>query len=221
MPTLRLLLRADLAGRPLRRLPLPGPRESLTLTEDETLTMPSGFPGEGVGTRIFNRERFATYNDFYGGQLGTVLGYRNNRWTADLRAAIALGDTHQQLQISGSQMRTLAPSGQTITLPGGLFALPSNIGTFNRDVFAVAPEVGLNLGYQVTDHLRAFVGYNFLYWSNVIRPGDQIDRVLDVNQIPRFAPVPLPPVSTPRPLPLFHDTDFWAQGVNLGMEFKW
>ena len=164
--------------------------ESLTMTEDVTrLTASPMFPDEVAGTHILNSERFGTDNNFYGGQLGTSVSYRNDRWTADLRATVALGTTDERLNIDGSQVRAI-PGGQTVVLRGGLLALPSNIGEFNRNVFSVVPEVGLNVGYQMTDHIRAFVGYNFLYWSNVIRPGDQIDRVIDINNIPRFVNVP-------------------------------
>jgi hypothetical protein len=63
------------------------------------------------------------------------------------------------------------------------------------------------------------VGYSFLYLSSVVRPGDQIDRVLNVTRIPNFVPgaVPSGPL---RPMPLIHDTDFWAQGINFGVEFR-
>jgi hypothetical protein len=216
------MLRADLLAG-FRYLNL---EESLTLIEDVTrLTVNPMFPDEGPGTRVVNRESFATQNDFYGGQLGTAVEFRRNRLSLDFRGSVALGSTHQRLDIDGAQVRTLSPSGQVLVLPGGLLALPgANIGNFTRNVFSVVPEAGLNVGYQVTDHLKAFVGYNFLYWSNVIRPGDQIDRVLDVNRIPRFVNLPagtIPPVFPPRPAPLFRDTDFWAQGVNLGLEYRW
>lgn len=213
------MLRADvLAG--FRYVNL---QESLTLTEDTTRVIPSAlFPDEGAGTRIVNQESFRTKNDFYGGQLGTAVEFRRDRLTLDLRGSVALGSTHERLDISGNQVRTLAPSGQVLVLQGGLLALPgANIGDFSRNVFSVVPEIGLNVGYQVTDHLRAFVGYNFLYWSNVLRPGDQIDPVIDVTRVPRFAPPGIPAVFPPRPAPVLNDTDFWAQGVNLGLEFRW
>jgi hypothetical protein len=213
------MMRADLLAG-FRYLNL---EESLTMTENVTrLTANPMFPDEGPGTRIINSENFSAKNEFYGGQLGTTVEFRRNRLSLDFRGTVALGDTRQRLEISGTQVRTLAPSGQVLVLPGGLFALPgANIGEFTRDVFSVVPELGLNVGYQVTDHLRAFVGYNFLYWTNVIRPGDQIDRTLDVNLIPRFLNVTAPTVFPPRPAHNFNDTDFWAQGVNLGLEYRW
>ena len=63
----------------------------------------------------------------------------------------------------------------------------------------------MNLGYWLTDNLRAYVGYNFLYWTNVIRPGDQIDHVVDLSFVPN-SPA-LPPSGQLRPAPLFKQTD--------------
>ncbi len=36
------------------------------------------------------------------------------------------------------------------------------------------PQVTLNIGYQVTRNLRVYAGYDYLYWSNVARPGDNV-----------------------------------------------
>ena len=75
----------------------------------------------------------------------------------------------------------------------------------------------------MTDFVRLSVGYNFLYWSSVARPGDQIDRNLDVTQIPNFLPLPpgTAPVSPPRPMPLLRDNGYFAQGITLGVEFRY
>jgi hypothetical protein len=57
-------------------------------------------------------------------------------------------------------------------------------------------------------------------WSRVIRPGGQIDRVVDINQIPNFGVI-APPVAGSRPAVLFKETDFWAQGISFGVEFRY
>src|SRR5207237_1269893 len=82
--------------------------------------------------------------------------------------------------------------------------------------FAVVPNLGVTLSYQATDHLRLFVGYDALWWTHVLRPGDQIDRTLDVSQIPNF-PNPPPATGQGRPRVTFVDRTFWAQGANVGM----
>jgi len=105
-------------------------------------------------------------------------------------------------------------------LAGGVLALPSNSGHFSRDRFAVVPEIDINIGYQVTDHLRAFVGYSFLYSSNVVRPGDIIDRTVNLTQLPsNLGPGSL--TGPARPMIIVRDTEFWAQGMNFGLEFRY
>ncbi|HXG10886.1 MAG TPA: BBP7 family outer membrane beta-barrel protein [Gemmataceae bacterium] len=170
------------------------------------------------GSRFFVFDNFDTRNQFYGGQLGAETELRRGRWFVNFRGKVALGGTHQTIDILGGQV-VAAPDGTRQRFRGGLLALPSNIGHFNRDHFAVVPEVGVNLGYHFTDSLRAYVGYTFLYWSDVLRPGDQIDRVLDINQIPNF--IRGPAVAQVRPVVPFRSTDFWAQGLNFGLEFRY
>ena len=97
--------------------------------------------------------------------------------------------------------------------------MPSNIGRFSRDMFVVAPEATINLGYQVTPAMRVFVGYNILYLSNVVRAGNQIDPIVNPNLITSTTgTTPSLPV---RPAFAFKGTDLWAQGVNLVLEFRY
>ncbi len=171
-------------------------------------------------------DHFKTTNDFYGGQLGLAGQIRRGPWTLDLTTKVALGTNHQTVDISGGQAFLVNTGTSTMmgTAPFGLLAQPTNIGTRSRDVFAVVPEVGMNLGYQWTPHLKLFVGYNFLYWSNVLRAGDQVDTVLDVNTRPTGpSPIIGPPTNRPqmRPIVPFRDSDFWAQGINFGLQFTW
>ncbi|MCS6849747.1 MAG: BBP7 family outer membrane beta-barrel protein [Gemmataceae bacterium] len=171
-----------------------------------------------AGRRFIGIDNFATDNEFYGGQVGLAGEYRFNRWYLQLVGKIAFGVMQQEIDITGSQT-LIAPNGTTLVSPGNLLALPTNIGNHRRDVFAVVPEVNVNVGYQVTDHVRVMAGYSFLYLSNVVRPGDQIDRNIDVSWIPNFG-VSQPPISN-RPTVPFKESDFWAQGLNFGLELRW
>ena len=49
----------------------------------------------------------------------------------------------------------------------------------------------------------------------VARAGDQIDRMLNLSQLP-----PGPLDGAPLPRFDFHDSDFWAQGINLSLEYR-
>lgn len=171
------------------------------------------------GSRFLVTDQFDTANDYYGGQIGARAEYRHDRWSVKGVGKIAFGDTREGIQIRGSTL--IAPPGELPMLArGGLLALPTNIGKYHHDDFAVVPEVSINVGYQVTNHLKAFAGYSFLYWSSVGRPGDQIDPGIDVSRLPINQPVggPLGPA---RPAFAFKETDFWAQGINFGLEFRY
>jgi hypothetical protein len=63
------------------------------------------------------------------------------------------------------------------------------------------------------------VGYSFLYWSNVLRVGDQLDRTVDTSQVATSLTVL--PTSPPRPAVKFADTDLWVQGINFGLELRY
>jgi hypothetical protein len=205
------------------RVDLLGGIRYLDLAEDldivESTDVQAGVPVLG-GNNFLVFDGFHTRNQYYGEQLGVDAEYRRGKWFVDFRGKVAIGVNHESLNIVGNELVTNA-AGAASFIQGGLLALPSNIGHFSRDHFAVAPEVGINFGYQVTDHVRAFVGYNFLYLSSVIRPGDQVDRVLDITQIPNF-PVPgVQATALGRPTVLFKETDFWAQGINFGVEIRY
>jgi Putative beta barrel porin-7 (BBP7) len=180
--------------------------------------LPAGSPLFG-GSTISTSDQFDTHNYFYGAQIGAQGELCWGRMFVDVLGKVALGVTHEVVDIHGATAIT-SPAGTTVVTPAGFLALGSNSGHFTRDRFAVVPEVGINVGYQITRNVRAFVGYSFLYWSSVVRPGDQVDVGLSGTQIPtdtRFNPQAGPA----RPAVLLRDTDFWAQGVNFGLEFRY
>lgn len=196
-------------------------RESLTIGEDITVIGTSdgrvNVP-DPVGTRVVVQDQFVTRNYFNGGQIGATYERRFGRIDVDTRASVALGTTHQVLEISGFQTRT-RPGMAPMSFNGGLLAAGPNIGRFTSDKFSVAPEFTLNFGYWVTPHVRVYAGYNFLLWTNVIRPGDQIDRVVDLTFVPN-APAAMPS-GLPRPRPLFAQRDLVVNGVQFGLEWRW
>ncbi len=163
-------------------------------------------------------DRFRTSNQFNGAQIGTAMGTTRGRWTFDLRSFIAMGVMSSTVQIDGAQTVTRT-DGTTATTPGGLYALNSNIGRYERNHFAVVPEATFNIGYNVTDRFRLFMGYNVLYLSSVARPGDQVDQRLDVNRIPGFPASPA--VAAPHPTVPMQDRGFIAQGMNFGLSLRW
>ena len=159
-------------------------------------------------------DSFSRRNDFYGADVGLRTKIFRGRLSLDLLTKVAIGNNHETVMINGQTTMT-APSQPTQTYGSGILAGPTNTGTFQRDVFTMIPQLGVELGFQVTCHLRAYVGYNVLYWGCVSRAADQIDLNLDPRNFP-------PAVEGGLPFPAFAGrTDcFWAQGVNVGGEFR-
>jgi hypothetical protein len=177
------------------------------------------FPGAtvNVGDTISTLDRFHASNLFYGGQLGGRVLWRQGPWTVSLQGKIALGVTQEVVTIDGSS--TLSSASGTTTVPGGVLALSSNNGRYFRNAFSVIPEANLKLGYDITPRVRATVGYTFLYWSDVARPGNQIDRNLNSGLIPT-SQLFGNGLGGNRPAFQFHGSGYWAQGLDVGLEFK-
>jgi hypothetical protein len=169
-----------------------------------------------LGTNIRVFDSFHTQNQFHGCDLGLAGELRRNAWTLTGTARVAFGVTREQADINGSTILTV-PGFAPVFSPGGLLALPSNSGTHTRDVFGVVPEAHIQLAYQVNPRLRVHVGYTFLFWSQVIRAGDQIDLVVN----PALLPPAIPGAFPLRPAFSFQGTSFWAQGIDLGMQFRY
>jgi hypothetical protein len=188
--------------------------ESLNVQENLTIVNSSN-PSLPVGSTFVVADNFHTQNLFNGGQIGGIGEYRLGRWIFDVRSTVALGVTQQVVDIFGTTL-SQAPGSPATLSTGGLLAQTSNIGRHVHDQFSVVPEVGINVGYQFTNHIRGFVGYNFLYWSSVARPGNQVDLGVNPNLIP-----PQVPGGPQRPAYATHGSDFWAQGIQFGLDIRW
>lgn len=186
------------------------------VTSGEQFRVAPSVPGFG-GSAVVLQDEFRTTNRFYGGQVGLEAGMQFGRLTIDWRGRVALGDMNETADVSGAT-NVLPPNGTSATHVGGLYALATNIGRHQRDELACIPEVGLNVGLQVTSHLNLYAGYSFLWISNVARAGEQIDPVVNISQFPIRNIGPL--VGPARPAFPFDGTSFWAQGLSLGLEVK-
>jgi Putative beta barrel porin-7 (BBP7) len=166
------------------------------------------------GATVTMSDRFSSRNTFNGGQIGLSGEVRRGRFFVGTRGLVALGGVHKEVEIAGAT--TISIPGQfQQTVFGGLLAQPSNVGKVTLNEFAVMPEATVSLGYHVTDGIRAYVGYSFLYLSNVSRAGNQIDPLVNSTQ---FIPGQL--IGPSRPVFIRSDSDFWAQGINFGLEVR-
>ena len=180
------------------------------LSNDTTQNIPAG----GFVTTI--SDNFSTYNRFFGGQIGAEYQYKAGRFTFDFAGKLAVGPNYENLKISGQTSNTEVATGITTTdFSRGLFAQASNSGNYHTIRIAVLPELTARMNFDITEHLRFHVGYTFLLINNTVRPGEQIDRVINIQ--PLGIGQGLLPLS-PGPA-VFRQTTFSANVIDLGLEF--
>lgn len=167
-------------------------------------------------------DRFHTTNDFVGGQIGLRGEVRRGNLVVKTGGKLAVGNMHQITTIYGGLATNDFTNLTAIqTFPGGYLALPTNIGKHNRNRISLLPEFNLNLGWQVTHHINVNLGYTFLYVTNVARVGDQIDPVINPSQGTAFIVDPNARLVGPaRPQFPGRDSDFFAHGLNIGLELS-
>jgi hypothetical protein len=187
-------------------------REGLLIGEQLTVTEAGGLIAQGTEFEIF--DSFRAENDFHGAEIGVVGEWWNDMWTVELLAKVAVGNLHRETAIEGLTVtRTPPPTPVTSTASGGLLALSPNSGTRISDTFTALPEVGVNLQLQLSPSVSLTVGYSLLVLPDVFRTGDMIDRTVN----PTFIPGNGPPSGPERPAVVENESDFWAQGLNIGL----
>jgi hypothetical protein len=187
----------------------------------------AGVFGSSNAGQIFNsHDGFQTRNSFNGAQLGMRAESEYEGFV--LRASLkgALGDMYRRLSVNGSSITTAGTifysvSGGAI-LGGGIFAQPSNIGTYGSHQLAGVAELGARIGYRVTERLIPYIGYNALYVSSIIRPGDALNPYINTTATPlavasRGSGFPIGPLGQTVNA---GDTGVWIQDVSAGLALR-
>jgi hypothetical protein len=164
-------------------------------------------------------DQFRTHNQFLGGQLGLETELRRGRFFVDMTGKIAIGNMHERLSVDGSTTREVAGVGTMAQ--GGLLALSSNIGNSTRNEFAYVPEGTVKFGYQWTQRISTYIGANGLHMSRVMRPGEQIDPVVNPVLVPSNTQQFGGTFGESRPLPVNKQSDFWAMGGTIGLSIRY
>jgi len=157
----------------------------------------------GGGASTF--DAFRTTNNFIGGNFGLYAEHYGRKWTLGTIGRLGFGSTVEHATISGTS------SANSAAFPAGLYALPSSIGSYGRQVFSVVPQLELKIGYALSPRWRLVAGYDLIYWSRVARPGQQINPALNPTELSGGATQHF----------TFHDGDLLIQGVNGGVELRY
>ncbi len=217
-----LMFHRMLASDRSKQLQLVGGLQYNTLNDDISITdfrrASVASTGVAVGTTVSQRDRFQADNRFSGAALGILASSNRGPMTIDLGMQMALGNNHSQVRVNGSTTTSVpvtSLASEVVTTPGGLLAQRTNIGDFEQDAFAVLPQLHADLGFYVTPELRLMLGYRFLYWSQIARAGEQMDTHLNLSQNTTTGLS-----GEVRPTVDFKFTDFWAQGINIGLDYR-
>ncbi len=179
----------------------------------------SGFAGSSITAPggVFIRDFFKARDQFYGGQVGLTSRFAFGDLAFEPVIKVAVGTTEQLLDISGSTTRL--PDGATV--PGGVLALPTNSGRHVGHEISVIPEFELKFHYQLGPGLSVFAGYDFLYWSNVVRPAEQINPSINPTQQPTSLTFGTPNNGPPQPTMVIHAGDLFVNGFTFGVEVRY
>ncbi len=227
---------------PSRRLDLMAGYRYYQLQDAATIatriTLTTGLGGHLAGTTFDIQDSFRSRNEFHGGEIGLITQRFHGRWSFEFLAKLAMGNNRQAVTIDGRTVTTVpgqaqishrggplameyttstVPNNTQVTRRGGLLALKNtNIGTFERDDFALIPHFNFEVGYQLTHRSRVYIGYDILLWWHVKRAGDHIDTRVNTS----FIPPQIAPGGDPLPEFAWRSSNFWAQGFNLGWELR-
>ncbi len=140
--------------------------------------------------------------------------YETAWFNVGLFAKIALGASDQEVDINGTTT-LFSPTGNQTT-PGGILALPSNIGDHNRTLLCFVPEGGISVGVNLTSHIELTAAYSFLYWNQVVRPNAQVDATVNTNAVPSDSSFGSN-TGPGRPAFNFNEESFWMQTITFGL----
>jgi hypothetical protein len=182
--------------------------DRLAITGNSTVTGGGFIP---VGTQIVTSDAFNATNYFHGIDVGIAGGGAEGPWRWEWRALLGLGADINGADINGSS--GIATAGIGTGLPGGLLALPSNIGDHTQLGFGVVPELMLKGGYEFAPDWQAIAGYDLIFWTGVQRAGALVDTTVNPNLIP-----PAAGGGPQRPRSFFSTTSLLAQGFSLGIK---
>jgi hypothetical protein len=172
-----------------------------------------------AGASVLTFDSFRTRTEFHGAQIGARVEYRRDMFTITAFGKGGAGATIQTLRVAG-RTTLLGADGSRSVLPGGVRALPSNIGRDTNTDFALLGETGLEIGLQLTKRASLRVGYNLLYVTDVLRPANVISPVLSLGQVP-VDPSFGTGTGPARPVTTFRSSDFLAHGLTVGAVFDW
>ncbi|MFM8270827.1 MAG: BBP7 family outer membrane beta-barrel protein [Gemmata sp.] len=170
------------------------------------------------GVTVSTSDSFRGRTEFHGAIIGAQAAGFHNNLSLTAFAKVGAGINLQVMRVDGST--TATGPGATQTTFGGVRALPSNFGRDTNTDFSMVGEFGIELAYHLTRRISVRGGYNLLFWSDVLRPGNAIDPVVNFTQVP-IDPTFGQSGGAARPVNVFRSSDFLAQGLVVGLQLDY
>jgi hypothetical protein len=195
-------------------------QEALNVRNSAELSQTAQFPDGGVTSfpsdLIFTSvDSIRTRNQFYGAQVGLDLDMYCGRFFIDLSAKTGVGVMHESVSVTA--ISTVPNVDHPVA--GGLFSSPFDQGTHNRNRIAFVPELNVKVGYQICPCVRAYLGYDFLWLSTVLRPGEQTG--ISASGIQATIAGSTSAITVNQPTFRYQDSNVWVNGINFGVEFRY
>jgi hypothetical protein len=190
--------------------------DKLSVSQEAVIS--TGSPG-GLPAETFSAsDSFRSLSLFNGAEFGLVERWWRGRASLEVVGKAALGGSTISTTIDGNTtvFETTA-DGTVVTdsFSGGLLAAPTNIGYDKQSLFAAAGEFGVSADYALWSQCRLSLGYTLIWLTTVGRAADQVDSTINPSQLGGGT------LEGPAdPSFRLRTTDFWAQGVTIGLEYQ-
>lgn len=157
-----------------------------------------------------------TQSSFIGFQTGLRSLRQWGRFSFTATGKIGFGATNDLVTVAGHYNSIGFGSPQPSLLPNGNpTTTPADVSNNFLYAFSVVPEVQAMLSYDLLPRLRFSAGYDFLYWTRLIRPGDQLDTRASLANTTSALAAPIQPV------PLDRHSDFWLRGWSMSLTYHY
>jgi hypothetical protein len=170
------------------------------------------------GATVFTTDSFRARTEFHGVLLGGRIEGRRDMFTVTAYGKGGVGANVQTLRAEGNTRALVG--GTSSVVVGGIRVQPTNFGRDTNTDFSLFGETGIEFGLQVSKHLSVRAGYNLLFWSDVLRPGNVITPLTTLSQVP-IDPTFNRAIPATQPATVFRSTDFLAHGLVVGAVFDW
>ena len=171
--------------------------------------------GATAGTVFELVDEFDAVSTFHGAQIGLgIQPRRRGRLDCECLLKFALGTTNYNANVQGTTT-TREVGGGVTTEDSGLLALGTNSGEFEDNEFSAMSELELTLSWEMRPSLVFSFGYSVIFWSDVMRAGEQVDLGVNPTQIPPDTLMGLARPEFPNNL-----SSYWIQALRFGVESR-